>query len=407
MKVLFLNPGAELGGAERSLLDAIESLRATSQPASLALICLENGPLVYEARLAGVEVHVVELPRDWRRLGDANLAGSTLAGLLRLAGSVGRGVFAGLWAIENLRRAIRRLQPSVVHSNGFKTHVLSVLVTPFGVPIIWHIRDVLSRRKVMKPLLSLLQSRVSLVLANSDFVAKDAARTLRCSQVVTILNAIDIQRFSPGSAPPADLDRLAGLTSLQNVLRVGLVATYAPWKGHAVFLQAAAIVAHLIPREIRFYIIGGPIYSTATSQLTFNNLNSLIRTYDLRTNAGLVPFQHDPRPVYAALDVVVHASTAPEPFGRTIVEAMAMGRPIIAADGGAVPELVKTGIDGLTVPPADPQALAIAITQLANDDELRERLGRAGRATAALRFGRARLAPALEALYADLARNHP
>jgi glycosyltransferase involved in cell wall biosynthesis len=402
VRVLFLNPGAELGGAERSLLDIIEALRASAHPPSLGLICLEDGPLVYEARRAGVDVSVVELPPKWRRLGDTDLAGASLAGLLRLAGSAGRDSLAGLRATKTLNRAIRRFRPNLVHSNGFKTHVLSVFATPFGMPIIWHIRDVLSRRNVMKNLLSLLQPRVSLILANSDFVARDAAKILRSSRIITLLNAIDVDWFSPGSVPPADLDLLAKLPPLQDAVRVGLIATYAPWKGHAVFLKAAAMAMRLASKRLRFYIIGGPVYSTATSQLTLNYLKRLLRDLDLEQNAGLVSFQRDPRSVYAALDVVTHASTAPEPFGRTIIEAMAMERAVIAAAGGAVPEVMQPGVDGLAVPPADPRALAAAIARLANDEEFRERLARAGRANAVLRFGRARLAPALATLYTEL-----
>jgi glycosyltransferase involved in cell wall biosynthesis len=404
VRVLFLNPGAQLGGAERSLLDIIESLRATADPPGLGLICLEEGPLVDEAGRAGVDVEVVEIPPDWRRLGDADLAGGSLAGFLRLAGSAGRGSLRGLRATKFLNTAIRRFRPSLVHSNGFKTHVLSVLATPLGVPIVWHIRDILSRRSVMRALLSRLQPRVSLVLANSDFVARDAAKILRSARISTLLNAIDVDWFSPGSVPPADLDLLANLPSTQDVVRVGLIATYAPWKGHLVFLKAAAVAKQLASRPLRFYIIGGPVYSTASSQLTSDTLERLMRDLNLERSAALISFQRDPRAVYAALDIVVHASTAPEPFGRTIVEAMAMQRAVIAANGGAVPEIMRPGVDGLAVPPADPQALAAAVARLADDDEFRESVARAGRAAAVLRFGRARLAPALVALYAELVR---
>ena len=85
----------------------------------------------------------------------------------------------------------------------------------------------------------------------------------------------------------------------------------------------------------------------------------------------------------ATLDVVVHASTIPEPFGQVVIEAMAAGVPIIAADAGGPAEVVTDGVDGLLVAMGDVDALAGALTRMAGDPELRDRLADAGRVTAA------------------------
>jgi glycosyltransferase involved in cell wall biosynthesis len=76
-----------------------------------------------------------------------------------------------------------------------------------------------------------------------------------------------------------------------------------------------------------------------------------------------------------------------EGFGLAAAEAMAFGRPVVAADGGALPELVTAGETGLLVPPRDAAALREAVQQLLDDPELRERFGRAARARARERFG--------------------
>jgi glycosyltransferase involved in cell wall biosynthesis len=181
-------------------------------------------------------------------------------------------------------------------------------------------------------------------------------------------------------------------------VRVGLVATYARWKGHELFLEAAARARRLAPEAgLRFAITGGPIYRTRGSQYSVEELRALAGHLGLEVDWA--PFTEDAPAAYRALDVVVHASTRPEPFGRTIVEAMACGRAVVASGEGGPLEIVTPEVDGLIFTPRDPDALARAIARLALEPPLRERLGAAARETAVARFGRARLGPALLALY--------
>jgi glycosyltransferase involved in cell wall biosynthesis len=104
-----------------------------------------------------------------------------------------------------------------------------------------------------------------------------------------------------------------------------------------------------------------------------------------------------------ALDVVVHASTEPEPFGMVIAEAMGCGRAVVISGAGGAAELVAEGIDGLSHPPGDHDALARCLDRLIDDGDLRARLGAAARATAERRFDPDRLAGQLVPLYAGLA----
>jgi glycosyltransferase involved in cell wall biosynthesis len=107
-------------------------------------------------------------------------------------------------------------------------------------------------------------------------------------------------------------------------------------------------------------------------------------------------------PVYRALDIVVHASTKREPFGRSVLEAMACGRPVIVSDAGGVRELVTHDDQGLTHPPGDADVLAGHIASLLHDPARCERLGVNGRRTAVAFFDRARSAAALAELYLSL-----
>jgi glycosyltransferase involved in cell wall biosynthesis len=222
-------------------------------------------------------------------------------------------------------------------------------------------------------------------------------------RVETVYNGIDTSYFTPGTAGGCDLDALAGLSPTPaGTLRVGLVATYARWKGQDVFIDAAGDAARAGLAGVRFYIVGGPVYTTAGSQWTDAELRERIAACGLEGLCGLVPFQSELAPVYRALDVVVHASTRPEPFGRTIAEAMACGRAVVVALAGGAAELVTDGRDAVGVAPGDAAALAAAITRLCRDPEARTVLGVAARATAVARFDRGVMGGELLRVYDSL-----
>jgi glycosyltransferase involved in cell wall biosynthesis len=186
---------------------------------------------------------------------------------------------------------------------------------------------------------------------------------------------------------------------------VGLVATYARWKGHELFLTAAARAAAL-RSELRFYVVGGPVYRTSGSQVAESDLREKARQLGIADRVGFVGFQEDVASVYRALDVCVHASTQPEPFGLTIVEAMACGRGVVVSREGGAAELFTDGEDAIGFEPRDPVALADGMVSLAVDARKRVRLGERARQTVLQRFSRERLGRELVALYRRvLARN--
>jgi len=397
VKILFINPLAELGGAERSLLDLIRSLREKSESAEVTVCAFSSGPLLDAVRSMGCEALLVPLPAALARLGDSAGDNSTRARTVvrGIASTLARGP-AFVW---RLRREIDRVGPDIVHTNGFKAHLFGALVRSRGTRLVWHLRDFVRSRPILRLVLPLAARRADLAIAISEAVAADA-RALLPLRVVTLLNAIDTSHFAPGVVTPLDLDQAAGLSPAPNpVTRVGLVATYAWWKGHEVFLRAAS---HLSGLPIRFYIIGGALYSTAGSQRTLAELRALISELGLTRTTGLVPFQSDPRSAYLALDVVVHASTAPEPFGRTIAEAMSCGRAVIASAAGGAGEQIADGRTGLLVPPNDPEALAQRIGSLHESPERRASLGSAARASAVSLLDSSRLGPATLAWYHEI-----
>lgn len=391
-----MNAGGQLGGAERSLLDMMVSLRQARPSWVLELLTGADGPLLQRVRELGIATRVLPLPPPLARLGESGTGGLALIWHLLLTAG------AAVGYTRLLRRAIASTSPSVVHSNSLKMHLLAARSMRSRTSrLIWHLHDYTSRRSASRRLLRWHASHCDLALANSESVALDARRVLGANPPVAVVpNAVDLERFSPcGDA--ADVDRLAGLPPAPaGVVRVGLIGTFGHWKGHKTFLKALTLVPPDIP--IRAYVIGAPLYQTTNSQYTRAELESYRDRLALSGIVGFTGFVLQPEDAIRALDIVVHASTEPEPFGLVIIEAMACGRPVIVADAGGPREIITDGLDALTHAPGDAAGLAARIAQLARDPDARRRMGHAGRQTAEQRFDRARLRDQLLEAYEGL-----
>lgn len=384
-KILYLSASAALGGAELVLLDLMATLRRERPDWRLGLLLGASGPLAEEAERLGVACEVRPWPDSLASLGDAGLGERTSR--LALAARLARSAPSALAALVDWRRAIRREAPDWVHANGMKALFLSSWATPKRTPLVWHLHDYLGSRAVMSRLLRIAARRSIQGVAVSDSIAEDAVGVVGPNlSIQTIYNAVDLERFHPGPADSEFLDQAAGLPKAPpGTLRVGLLATFARWKGQDVFLEAVAKLP--ADRACRFYIVGGPIYQTSGSQWSIAELQARAEALGLSDRVGFTGFQ-DPARALRALDVVVHASTRPEPFGRVIVEAMATARPVVAIAGGGSSELFEDGIEALGVPPGDPDAMAVVLDRLIQDPDLRSRLAQAGRRAAETRFNR-------------------
>lgn len=400
MRIVFLNPIAELGGAEQVVLTAIRSLREAAPDFALHLIVGAPGPLVDEARAIGIDVSVIPLPDSLQTLGDSNLSSRGKTALALRMMSKAPAVYK---YVATLRKHLLRLRPDIVHACGIKCQLASAWAAPSNVPVVWHIHDFLSRRSAASHAMRFLRRKNIRVLAVSEAVARDARKTLKTTLTTTILNAIDVTRYVPGEGQGDMLDRIADLgPAPAGTIRVGLVATFARWKGHFAVLAAAARLRNTHPElPLRWYLVGGPIYRTK-AQVTSEELRRAVTQLQLNDQVGFVPFSADTPAIYRSLDIVVHASTSPEPFGLVIAEAMACGRPTIVSAAGGATELFTEGVDAVGVPPNDEVKLAEAVHRLATDDALRRRLGIAARTTATARFSAPRYGAELAKFYQHL-----
>jgi glycosyltransferase involved in cell wall biosynthesis len=400
LSIVYLSASAAVGGAERALLDLLASLRAAEPGWRLAVVAPEEGPLLAAVRALGVDTRVLAFPPALAGLGDAGASGTGRGRLSLLAGMLRAGPGAARY-LSRLRALLARMGPDIVHTNGFKMHLLGARAAPAGVKVVWHLHDFVSTRRAMAGLLRRSAGRVDGAVAVSRSVAADAASVIGTEVPVrTVYNAVDLDRFRL-LGPTLDLDAAAGMPAAPvGTIRVGLVATMGRWKGHGVFLRAIAALPRELP--VRAYVVGGGIYRTAGSEVRADDLRRQAQALGIADRVGFTGFADDSAAAIRALDVVVHASTQPEPFGLVIAEAMACGRAVVASAAGGAGEIVTPGHDALAVAPGDVEGLSEAIHKLALDPVLRDRLGRAGRETAVRRFDRARLATEVAPLYRSL-----
>lgn len=396
MKIIFLNPTGITGGAEAVLLDSMFSLRTSFPGVPLELVVGADGPLRLKAAELGVRTYVLPLPSSIAKLGDSGLGAQSSR--LALPGKLAIAIPGAALYSRELRSILKSSRPDVLHSNGFKMHILAALARPQSSALVWHIHDYVSSRTVMSALMRRYVPRCDAAIANSDSVAADIRAVLGNSiPVHTVLNGIDLQRFSP-QGPHLDLDRLSGLPpALPGTVRVGLAGTLAWWKGHRVFLDALASLTSTTP--MRGYVIGGPIYRTEGSQNRLSELASYAKNLGLEGKVGFTGFLEDVPAALRSLDIVVHASTQPEPFGLVIVEGMAVGKAVISSNTGGAAELVQDRVDALTHLSGNSEDLALRISQLISDAPLRATLGANAQKTAQSRFDRRNLGQRLLPIY--------
>lgn len=369
-RVAILNTTGRVGGAERALLDLVAAL--ADAPVNFLALLGEPGPMADALASLGVDVEVVPMPGGVAALGDAGLS-TRRGGALALATAAAVAAPRGLAYARRLASRLRASGPDLVQSNGLKAHALAAWAAPRGTPVLWHLHDYLGSRPAMSRLLRRCRRPGLSAVAVSRSVAEDARRALGDRVPISAIhNGIEVERFAhvPPRGPGGPVE-------------VGLVATFAAWKGHGVFLDAAA----LVPRApaCRFRVVGGPIYRSAGSQVDPGDLRR--RAQALGLDVAFTGHLDDPAAAIMGLHIVVHASTRPEPFGLVLAEAMAAGRAIVSTGLGGAAEVVEDGVTALIVPPGDPAALASAVARLAGDPPLRARLGAAARSASA-RFDR-------------------
>jgi glycosyltransferase involved in cell wall biosynthesis len=281
-------------------------------------------------------------------------------------------------SVARLAKLAKSCDADVIYSNSMYSLYGPWAARLARLPHICHVREIpgaptIIRNTIIKSMVGGSAETIAMTNATAAGLGQRFASDPR---VHVIPDGIDLTAFNP-SVSGARVRRTLGIGP-DDVL-VGFVARLDPWKGADLFLRAAALIAGDHPAA-HFLICGGVLpgyeaYARSTERLS--------RDLGLEDRAHFTgwEFKLDDIPeVMASLDVFVHCSIRPEPFGLVLVEAMATGTPLVASCDGGVPEVVINGETGILFPPEDEIALAAAVSLLLSDKGLRVETGRAGRA---------------------------
>ena len=384
MRVLYVNHTGLVGGGERSLLSLLDFLPADVE----GRLACPPGPLHDHATRRGVRVVPI-----------AGSAGSLKLHLVHTPIALG----AMAAAAARVLRAARSWHADVLHANSIRAGMIAEPVArALGRPLVLHVRDCLPPSPLTRRVQHSLTERAAAVIAISDHVARAFDPDGAARRLEVIDNPFDLTRLDPAS-----INRSAARGRLElapDEPALALVGQITPWKGQEEAIRALARVRRTHPNAVLLLVGEAKFVARATR---YDNRSYLRRLHETVAELGLdgaVRFlgeREDVPEILRACDVALVPSWD-EPFGRSVVEAMAMGVAIVATAVGGPAEIIRDGIDGVLVAPRHARTLAVSIARLLDEPATRQALGRVARASAVERFGAHQHVAGVSSLYHEL-----
>ncbi len=356
MRIVHLSSQRAFYGGEVHLRDLAVALRDRGHV--VHVIAMPGSALARELAAAGVATSTIRL-RDWYEP----------------------------WGMFALRRALRRLQPDILHAHSPRDYYMAAMAT-LGMPSALvgtrHRLEPIAFPRLKAPFLHRVRAMIAVSQAVSDGLL--ATRWPAC-RVVTIPNGVG----TPPVVAPAAIRAELGLAA--DDLVIGYVGRLCPSKGVATLVEAVAAIHGLLP-GLRLAIVGADSCGGAYRR----ELEGLVARLGLNDVACFLGYRHGADRLSAAFDVQVVPSRA-EPFGLVTIEALARGVPVVATVSGGSREIIRDGREGLLVPPDDARALARALRRILSDRALRLELGARGRVRVAACFTHEAQVVATERVY--------
>lgn len=361
MKILFLDQSGNMGGAELCLSDIAHPYKENCLVGLLA-----DGPFREHLEQQHIPVQVLT-NQSIRVRKDSNIlqsltSASSLVPLIQKIVDIARNY-------------------DLIYTNTPKALVVGAIASLFTRRrFIYHLHDILSSEHFSftnRRLAITLANRAALVIANSE-----ATRTAfieaggRPELVNIVYNGFDPKLYQSGKEQRIEVRQQLGLD--QNFV-IGHFSRLSPWKGQHILLEALADC----PNNVRAIFVGDALFG---EQDYVQQLYQQVAKLGLETRVQFLGFRSDIVPLMSACDLIAHTSTAPEPFGRVIIEGMLCGRPVVATDAGGATELVEPGKTGWLFPPENSEQLAQIIATCYQQPEQTAIIAQNGQHQASQRF---------------------
>lgn len=350
-RVVYVDHCADLSGAQLALLRLIEALGPRVEA---HVVLAEDGPLAEKLREVAGTVEILAMGH----------AAQAFRG--ELVGRVGPGVVATTAGYTaRLAWRLRSIRPDLVHTNSLKAALYGPAAARIaGVPTIVQFRDRIAH-DFLPPVACRLVKMAARILPTAIMGHETVLPTLAPNRrpQFAVVDPVDPRCFEVAAREPS-----------KGPLRVGIVGRIVRWKGQHVFLDA---FARAFPEgDSRAVLVGSALLGDDAYE---PELRAQAVRLGIADRVDFRGFRSDVPAELARLDIAVHASVIPEPFGQVVTEAMAAGVPMVAADAGGPALIITHGVDGILTPPGDASALAAALGLLGGDPVMRARLARAGR----------------------------
>ena len=348
MKVLFVDQSGKLGGAELSLVDVASAFGSDS---SVALF--EEGPFLLRLEAAGIDVQLLK-----NRSIESRKDHGLLQGL--------KTMMQALPLIQELTNLAKGYD--VIYANTQKAFIFGALAGLIAKrPVVYHLRDILSSDHFsqinIKVAVFMANHLSQIVIANSHATAQAFIQSGGKPDLVKVIyNGFDPEMYQ---SSPADRARLRQELHLEDKFVIGQFSRLSPWKGQHVLLDALA----QCPESVVGVFVGAALFGEDDYA---EKIKQQVADLGLSNRVHFLGFRSDIPQLMGACDVVAHTSTAPEPFGRVIIEGMLCGKPVIVANAGGATELVTHRETGWMVEPGDSQQLAKTVIECFENQELRE-----------------------------------
>ena len=359
LKVVFFDHTAQLGGGEFTLFDIVRSL----DPAHYSPLVLlaSDGPLNDLCRAHGIETHILPLAPNVLHTRKDSL---TSSGLFRPR--IMWNIFTYAFRLGSF---LRKYKAHLVHTNSLKADVLGGFGARLaGVPVIWHVHDRIENEYLPRFAVTTFR-RLCRFLPNGIIANSQATMdTLKLPSSAKTAVAYSVMKtFELGAAGKS-------LPEPSNLRIVGLIGRISKWKGQHIFIEAISRIRERFS-DVRFQIIGAALFGEQTYE---TEIKTLANDLGLNDCLEFMGFRDDVPDLMSKMCLCVHASISGEPFGQVVLQAMAAGKPVIATDGGGIPEIVVNGETGLLVRMNDVDAMTEAMIALLNNPDYANALGKAG-----------------------------
>jgi glycosyltransferase involved in cell wall biosynthesis len=381
MKILCIDQTGQLGGGEIALLPWLKASRD-----DVTMLLFEDGPFRPLLESIGVPVYVLV----------SGAVSSSFKSVRRESGL--RSLASILPALFRLRAEVARIAGpfDLLYANSQKAFFVAALAKRRGQPLVWHLRDILTAEHfspLMRRAAVWFGNRfATAILANSHATAEAWVAAGGDPGKVTVVH----DGVSPEAFDKVDAATVAELRAgFGSAPVVGLFGRLSHWKGQHILLEALASLPGVHAILVGDALFGEDAYAEA--------LKERVSQADLAGRVHFLGFRDDVPALMKSVDIVVHTSTAPEPFGLVIVEGMLAQKPVIATRAGGAIEIIADVQQGILIEPGSVTELKSAIESLLADPDRASRLALAGRRRAELVFSEEAL---IDGIQRELLRAH-